>query len=463
MSDQVTEMSATYLVEAAQGAVPVGYKQTEVGVIPEDWKEVSVAEILTEISMGPFGSDIKVSNFVPAGVPVLNGANVSTHKLKDNFSNFVTEEKAKALKKAVASRGDIVVTHRGTIGQISYIPNNSLFEKYVISQSQFRARFNSKTLPIWVVLYFLSPKGAQRLLEGKGHTGVPAIAQATTTFRKLKLPLPGIKEQTAIANALSDVDALISELEKLIAKKQAIKTATMQQLLTGRTRLPQFALHEDGTPKGYKHSELGEIPEDWELTQLSSIATVRGGKRLPKGKSLSNRPNNHPYVRVTDMIRGGVDASNLLYVPDEIAPLIKNYRIYSGELFISVAGTLGIVGRITEHLDGANLTENANRICNIKADYNYILYCLSNKRIQDEITSQSTIGAQPKLALGKIESFLISLPFNKIEQAAIATVLSEMDEEVLALEQRLGKTRQIKQGMMQELLTGKTRLVAPAA
>lgn len=271
MSDQVAEMSATYLVEAARDAVPVGYKQTEVGVIPEDWKEVSVAEILTEISMGPFGSDIKVSNFVPTGVPVLNGANVSTHKLKDNFSNFVTEEKAKALKKAVASRGDIVVTHRGTIGQISYIPNNSLFEKYVISQSQFRARFNSKTLPIWVVLYFLSPKGAQRLLEGKGHTGVPAIAQATTTFRKLKLPLPGIKEQTAIANALSDVDALISELEKLIAKKQAIKTASMQQLLTGRTRLPQFAFREDGTPKSYKQSELGEIPEDWEVIPLSSL------------------------------------------------------------------------------------------------------------------------------------------------------------------------------------------------
>lgn len=217
---------------------PKGYKSSELGQIPEDWAVVAVSDVLSEISMGPFGSDIKVSNFVKSGVPVLNGINVSASKLVDSFSNFVTLEKAKELNKAVASRGDVVVTHRGTIGQISYIPDDSLFDKYVISQSQFRARFNNQVLPVWVVLFFLSPAGSARLLEGKGHTGVPAIAQATTTFRKLKFSLPSLEEQTAIATILSDMDNELNALEQKLAKARDLKQGMMQQLLTGRIRLP---------------------------------------------------------------------------------------------------------------------------------------------------------------------------------------------------------------------------------
>ena len=236
-----------------------GYKQTEVGVIPEDWEILKISDITKEISMGPFGSDIKVSNFVKEGVPVLSGKNVQKEKLDDEFHNFVTPEKAKSLKKAVAKRGDIVVTHRGTIGQISYIPNYSRYEKYVISQSQFRLHVDQqKSMPEWVVLYFHSDAGSRRLLEKKGHTGVPAIAQATTTFRSLFLPVPPIPEQRAIATALSDVDALLDGLDRLIAKKRDLKQAAMQQLLTGKTRLPGFE---------------GE----WEAKALGKIADIRSG------------------------------------------------------------------------------------------------------------------------------------------------------------------------------------------
>lgn len=216
---------------------PKGYKASELGEIPEDWDVEKVGDMLYEISMGPFGSDIKASNFVRTGVPVLSGLNVSSEKLKDSFNNYVSPEKAKSLKKAVASRGDVIVTHRGTIGQISYVPQDSLFEKYVVSQSQFRARFQSKVLPSWVVTYFLSPRGSYSLLEGKGHTGVPAIAQATTTFRKLLFPLPPFSEQTAIASILSDMDSDISSLQQRLSKTRQIKQGMMQELLTGKTRL----------------------------------------------------------------------------------------------------------------------------------------------------------------------------------------------------------------------------------
>jgi type I restriction enzyme, S subunit len=214
------------------------FRQTDFGMLPSDWEVPKIESIVDEISMGPFGSDIKVSNFISEGVPVLSGANVGAESLKDSFENFVSFAKAKSLKKAVSRRGDIVVTHRGTLGQISYIPADSAYDRYVISQSQFRVRFIDYLVnPAWVVLYFRSEQGAKRLLEGKGHTGVPAIAQPTRTFRNLSIPLPSLPEQAVIAAVLADMDAEVAALERRREKTRALKQAMMQELLTGRTRL----------------------------------------------------------------------------------------------------------------------------------------------------------------------------------------------------------------------------------
>ncbi len=120
-------------------------------------------EIIDEISMGPFGSDIKVENFVSSGVPVLNGSNVSSIKLLEEQFRYVTKEKAITFKKAIARRGDIVITHRGTLGQISYIPDDSKFHEYVISQSQFRVRLKRELVdPAFFVYYFHTPEGQKR-------------------------------------------------------------------------------------------------------------------------------------------------------------------------------------------------------------------------------------------------------------------------------------------------------------
>jgi type I restriction enzyme S subunit len=213
-------------------------KQTDLGWIPQNWSVAKLESIIEEISMGPFGSDITVSNFVSTGVPLLNGSNVAFECLRDGFENFLTPKKAKSLKKAVARRGDVVVTHRGTIGQISYIPSNSAFDRYVVSQSQLRVRFlEDAVIPAWIVMYFHSSAGSKRLLEGKGHTGVPAIAQPTKTFRSLNVPLPSLSEQRAIFEVASDMDAELAAVEQQLAKARLIKQGMMQELLTGRIRL----------------------------------------------------------------------------------------------------------------------------------------------------------------------------------------------------------------------------------
>jgi len=201
-----------------------------------------------------------------------------------------------------------------------------------------------------------------------------------------------------------------------------------------------------------------KIPDDWEIKKLEEIAEVKGGKRIPKGWKLQEQPNGHPYITVADMEKGSIDLSNIKYVPKQIQTSINKYRIYSDDIYISVAGTLGLIGIVPKILNGANLTENANRITNIRCDRDYLKYYLMSEIIQKEIKNTSTVGAQPKLALTRISQFKIALP-NKInEQKIIASTLSDIDELLEILEKIIDKKKKIKQGVMQQLLTGKKRL-----
>lgn len=178
----------------------------------------TVSEIIDEISMGPFGSNIKVECFVDEGIPVLNGSNVDTVKLREDSFRFVTREKADSLGKANAFCGDIVVTHRGTLGQIAVIPTDSKYQRYVISQSQFRMRCNlERVFPEFVVYYFHTREGQHQILSNKSQVGVPALARPTTTFQSLTLPLPSLAVQKKIIQILSCLDDKI-ELNNRINK-----------------------------------------------------------------------------------------------------------------------------------------------------------------------------------------------------------------------------------------------------
>lgn len=177
----------------------------------ETWRTYKVEELIEEIAMGPFGSNIKVECFTDSGIPVLNGSNLFGFKLNEGSFNYVTEAKADSLGHSNAYRGDVVITHRGTLGQIVYIPYDSKFPRYVISQSQFRLRLNtSKVLPEFFVYFFHTRLGQYRLLANASQVGVPAIARPTSTFRKVEIELPSISKQRQIVNVL---DALCSKIE----------------------------------------------------------------------------------------------------------------------------------------------------------------------------------------------------------------------------------------------------------
>jgi type I restriction enzyme S subunit len=209
---------------------------------------------------------------------------------------------------------------------------------------------------------------------------------------------------------------------------------------------------------GYRQTDVGVIPEEWDVRTIDQVAFVTSGKRLPLGSSLVDHPTPHPYIRVTDMRPGSVELSDIKYVPESVFPAIKRYRIYQSDIFISVAGSLGIVGTVPKELDGANLTENADRITNIECSQEYLLYVLMAPLVQNAIDSIRTVGAQPKLALTRIRKFKIPLPPTDAEQRAIAAALSDADALLHGLDRLIAKKRALKQTAMQQLLTGQTRL-----
>lgn len=181
-----------------------------------------IADLIDEIAMGPFGSNIKVSCFVDSGVPVLNGSNLEGFSLSEKTFRYVTRKKADSLNKANAHRGDIVITHRGTLGQIVFIPQDSKYDRYVISQSQFRVRCNDKVLPEYLVYYFHTPIGQHKLLCNASQVGVPALARPSSTFQQIEVVLPELSIQKCVVE-------IISTIQKKIVNNQELNDNLQQQ------------------------------------------------------------------------------------------------------------------------------------------------------------------------------------------------------------------------------------------
>jgi type I restriction enzyme S subunit len=271
------------------------------------------------------------------------------------------------------------------------------------------------------------------LLEGKGHTGVPAIAQPTRTFRNLNIPVPSLPEQHAIAEALSDVDVLIDTLDRLIAKKRDLKQAAMQQLLTGLTRLPGFY-------------------GDWEVKRLGNIATCFSGG-TPATEVAAYYGGDIPWITSGDLnkeyitdVAGRISQAGLM---NSAAQMVE-----ANTLLIALYGaTSGVtaISRIRAAINQAVLA-----IVPHQDDTSFLYFRL--RLLKDWLISTYTQGGQPNLSGNIIKSVELSLP-PLPEQTAIATVLGELDSELAELEQRREKILAVKLGMMQELLTGRTRLV----
>lgn len=323
---------------------------------------VKMFDIIDEISMGPFGSDIKVDNFVDEGVPVLNGANLLKYKLQEDEFRFVTPEKAKTFKKAIAKKGDVIITHRGTLGQISYIPDDSKYEEYVISQSQFKVRLNKERVnPAFFVYYFHTSEGQKRLLANKCHVGVPALAQATTNFRLIQFPLPNLQIQNKISNVLLSLDRKIELNNKINAELETM-TKTLYDFWFVQFNFP----NENGKPykssggKMFWNEELKrEIPEGWLSLTLGDVISGSGTGLNPRDNFVLGNGENY-YVTIKNIEQGRVILDEKCdKINDEALEIInKRSDLKIGDILFTSIEPVGITYLILEKPKKWNINES---------------------------------------------------------------------------------------------------------
>jgi len=292
-----------------------------------EWKHYKMDELIEEISMGPFGSDVKKEFYVDNGVPILNGSNLHGFKLQEDSFGYLTKEKADSLKKCNAHRGDIIVTHRGTLGQIVYVPVNSKYDRYVISQSQFRFRCKADLVDVqYLVYYFHTREGQYKILANASQVGVPALARATSTFRLIDIKLPPLNDQRRIASILSSLDRKIELNNKINADLEEMAQAIFKNWFV------DFEPFKDGK---FVDSELGMIPEGWKVGRLTEIASYMNGLAMQKFPP-ENDEDSLPVLKIKELGQGfcGPDS-------DRCSCNIKDEcKIHNGDVIFSWSGTL---------------------------------------------------------------------------------------------------------------------------
>lgn len=311
------------------------------GGVSMEWKHYKMDELIEEISMGPFGSDVKKEFYVDNGVPILNGSNLQGFKLKEDSFGYLTKEKADSLKKCNAHRGDIIVTHRGTLGQIVYVPVNSKYDRYVISQSQFRFRCKADLVDVqYLVYYFHTREGQYKILANASQVGVPALARATSTFRLIDIKLPPLDDQRRIASILSSLDRKIELNNKINADLEEMAQAIFKNWFV------DFEPFKDGK---FVDSELGMIPEEWKVGRADDFYQINIGKTPPRKehKWFSTNPADKIWVSIANMGNSGifisdsseyltkeaVDRHNIIMVPRNT--ILLSFKLTVGRVAIA--------------------------------------------------------------------------------------------------------------------------------
>jgi type I restriction enzyme S subunit len=386
--------------------VPPGYKKTEVGVIP-DWKVLRIKDI------APLqrGFDLPTSQVKKGNYPVVYSNGVMNY-----HSEFMVN-------------GPGVITGRsGTIGNVHYVSENYWPHNTALWVTDF-----IDSHPKYIYYLYKSLK-LERFGTG---SGVPTLNR--NDVHDLTVAIPKLEEQKAIAQVLSDVDALIAALDKLIAKKRNIKTGTMQQLLTGKTRLPGFG---------------GE----WEIKKLGELGIFSKGSGIRKNDVLDD---GLPCIRYGEIYTKHNDYIKEFYsfISEDVATI--SYQLKSGDLLFAGSGeTSKEIGKCVAFLGDILAYAGSDIIVFSPQNQDSLFfgYLMNYESIVKQKSQRGQGDAVVHIQAKNLAQLTLHLP-PLPEQQAIAQVLSDMDKEIAALEKRRTKTQAIKQGMMQELLTGKTRLI----
>ena len=393
-----------------------------------------------------------------SGIRILRGGNIQSYKLILEDSDVFLPLEYRDEEKNIQPGDTILVASTGSkavIGKPAFVD-----KEYPNTQIGAFLRIARPIDPIiadYIALIFETEYYREHIRHSVQGTNINNIK--AEYIENLLIPLPPHEEQVRVLAKLSGLEPALVQydnventLQSLNASfPEALKKSILQEAVQGklvpqdpsdepaealleRIRAEKQRLIKEGKIKKDKHESVifrrdnshyekldgverriddelpFEIPENWCWCRLGTIAAVLGGKRIPAGRKLTECNTGHVYIRVSDMTDGGVSTDRLLYVPEDIYPSISKYIINKADVFITVAGTIGRVGKIPDELDGANLTENADRLVLAVVNQDWLIKVLQSGMIQEQIAEATTQVGQPKLAIVRIERFLIPLP-----------------------------------------------------
>ena len=398
--------------------VKPGYKQTEVGVIPEQWDVKPLAAIADKIMVGI--ASAATHAYRVKGVPMFRNQNIKAGQLEDTDLLFIAPEYEATFKNKRLRAGDLLTMRTGYPGVTAIVP-----PKYDSAQSftTLITRPNQREAESPYLCHYVNSEIGQQFFTQSQIGGAQKNVNVAT-LRKMPVPIPKLPEQRAIATALSDVDGLLGGLDRLIAKKRDLKQAAMQQLLTGRVRLPGF------------HGK-------WEVKRLGDVAEIVMGQS-PSSSNYNTTGMGLP------LIQGNADIDNRKTIRRIFTTQVTK-RGRSGDVLMSVRAPVGEISRAVFDVC------LGRGVCAIRHNNDFMYHCLIH--LEPTWAKHSKGSTFDSVNSADVKALEIYIPADAAEQIAIAAVLSEMDGELAALAQLRGKNRALKQAMMQELLTGKTRLV----
>lgn len=431
-----------------------GYKMTEVGVIPEDWEVKNVSEsCLIKARIGWQG--LKKTEYMSSGDYLLiTGTDFDNGQINWRTCAYVSKARYEQDSNIKIRPQDILISKDGTIGKVAYL--GMIPKAGTLNSGIFVIRANDRKIDqvflskIFMSFYF--EDFLNRLVAG---STINHLYQKD--FVKFCFPLPNSEEQTAIATALSDVDSLISALTKKIEKKKAIKQGLMQQFLTGKKRLPGYEKNRESV-----QTEWGAIPKDWKTLSIGKCCSIKariGWQGLKKSEYLSS--GEYVLVTGTDFMNGRIDWKSCVYVSKKRYEQDANIQIVKHDILITKDGTIGKVA----FLDDVPCLGTLNSgIFVVRSHSEELDQCYLSKIFEsfifdaflESLVAGSTIN---HLYQKDFVHFNFPVPPTISEQTAIANILSDCDSEIAALEEKRDKYKEIKQGMMQQLLTGKIRLI----
>ena len=400
-----------------------GYKKTEVGAIPEDWEVKKLEEVATVI-MGQ-SPNSNSYNEDEDGIPFFQG-NAEFGRMYPTIKKWCNEP----LK--IANPMDILISVRAPVGAVNINQVQSCIDRGL---SAIRASDNID----FKYLYY-SLLTSEKILNSSAQ-GSTFTAINSGDLKNLKIKIPPLKEQEKIAEILSTVDSQIDDTEKLIEKSKELKKGLMQKLLTKGIGHSEF-----------KKTEVGEIPFDWEIKTLESIASVID--------SLHETPkyidNGISMIRVVDINGGYIQTTKTVKVSDETyKKFTRKYTPRKGDIIMSRVGSYGLVSYLRDN----NKVCLGQNIVVINTDINkkFLFYALSSQYIKNEIDKVTVGSSQKSLSLANIKKLHIVLPTSS-EQVNISNILESIDKNIEEYINKLEELKYLKKGLMQQLLTGKIRV-----